>query len=70
MREQALREQTTMRAETERLRESRGRMIEYLGRIHNDLGALLAEAAQPAVEAERATEEPSVNGERVLDQEP
>jgi cell division septum initiation protein DivIVA len=49
-RQKALSEQLTMQAETERLRESRDRMLEYLGRIHTDLGALLAEAVQADVE--------------------
>jgi cell division septum initiation protein DivIVA len=39
-------QQSAMRSETERLRESRDRMLEYLGRIHSDLGELLAEAVQ------------------------
>jgi cell division septum initiation protein DivIVA len=47
-RQRALSEQAAMQAETDRLRESRGRMLEYLGRIHTDLGDLLAEATQPA----------------------
>ncbi|HEY7199530.1 MAG TPA: DivIVA domain-containing protein [Candidatus Dormibacteraeota bacterium] len=49
-RELALREKTAMQAETERLRESRARMLEYLGRIHSDLSSLLSEAAQADVE--------------------
>ena len=48
--EKAMSEQLTMQAETERLRESRDRMLEYLGRIHADLGELLAEAVQADVE--------------------
>jgi len=43
-------EQATMRTETERLRESRDRMLDYLGRIHSDLGELLAEAVQAEAE--------------------
>jgi len=39
-------EQAAMRSETERLRESRDRMLDYLGRIHSDLGELLSEAVQ------------------------
>jgi cell division septum initiation protein DivIVA len=39
-------EQSAMRSDTERLRESRDRMLDYLGRIHSDLGELLAEAVQ------------------------
>ncbi len=35
-----------MQAETHRLRESREQMLDYLGRIHSDLGELLAEAVQ------------------------
>jgi cell division septum initiation protein DivIVA len=48
--QKALSEQLTMQGETERLRESRDRMLEYLGRIHSDLGSLLAEAVQADVE--------------------
>ncbi|HEY4028057.1 MAG TPA: DivIVA domain-containing protein [Candidatus Dormibacteraeota bacterium] len=48
--QKAMSEQARMEAETERLRESRDRMLEYLGRIHTDLGALLAEAVQADVE--------------------
>jgi cell division septum initiation protein DivIVA len=43
-------EQSAMRAETERLRESRDHMLDYLGRIHSDLGELLAEAVQADAE--------------------
>ena len=43
-------EQSAMGAETERLRESRDRMLDYLGRIHADLGELLAEAVQADAE--------------------
>lgn len=46
MLEKAATDRTTMQAETERLRESRDRMLDYLGRIHSDLGELLAEAVQ------------------------
>lgn len=49
-RHKAMSDQAVMRAETERLRESRGRMLEYLGRIHTDLGELLSEAARADVE--------------------
>jgi DivIVA domain-containing protein len=48
--ERAAAEQTAMRSETERLRESRDRMLDYLGRIHSDLGELLAEAVQADAE--------------------
>jgi DivIVA domain-containing protein len=43
-------EQSAMRNETERLRESRDRMLDYLGRIHSDLGELLSEAVQADAE--------------------
>jgi cell division septum initiation protein DivIVA len=46
MRQKAISEQAVMQAETDRLRDSRERMLEYLGRIHEDLGVLLGEAAQ------------------------
>jgi cell division septum initiation protein DivIVA len=46
MRQKAESEQLVMQGETERLSESRDRMIDYLGRIHADLGELLAEAVQ------------------------
>jgi cell division septum initiation protein DivIVA len=49
-RQKAMTDQAIMRGETERLRESRGRMLEYLGRIHTDLGELLSEAARADVE--------------------
>jgi DivIVA domain-containing protein len=49
-RQKAMSEQATMQAETTRLRESRARMLDYLGRIHSDLGELLAEAVQADVE--------------------
>lgn len=42
----AMDEQSAMEAETERLRESRNRMLEYFGRLHSDLGELLAEASE------------------------
>lgn len=42
----AVDEQSAMEAETERLRESRNRMLEYFGRLHSDLGELLAEASE------------------------
>jgi len=48
--QQAAAEQSSMRAETERLRESRDHMLDYLGRIHSDLGELLAEAVQADAE--------------------
>ena len=53
-----------MQAETERLSESRDRMIDYLGRIHTDLGSLLeeavqADAAMSAGSAAPATSEPA-----------
>jgi DivIVA domain-containing protein len=44
--QRAAADQSVMREETERLRESRDRMLDYLGRIHSDLGELLAEAVQ------------------------
>jgi cell division septum initiation protein DivIVA len=50
MLQRAAAEQTTMRDETERLRESRDRMLDYLGRIHADLGELLSEAVQADAE--------------------
>jgi DivIVA domain-containing protein len=53
-RHRALAEQTAMRAETDRLGESRERMLEYLGRIHTDLGELLAEAVQADAEVPAA----------------
>jgi DivIVA domain-containing protein len=48
--EKAASDQTAMRLETERLRESRDRMLDYLGRIHSDLGELLAEAVHADAE--------------------
>jgi cell division septum initiation protein DivIVA len=51
--ERAETERAAMRTETERLRESRDRMLDYLGRIHSDLGELLAEAVR--ADAELAT---------------
>jgi peptidoglycan DL-endopeptidase RipA len=48
--QRAAAEQSAMQSETERLRESRDRMLDYLGRIHSDLGELLAEAVQADVE--------------------
>lgn len=48
--QRAAAEQSAMRSETERLRESRDRMLDYLGRIHSDLGELLAEAVQADAE--------------------
>lgn len=58
LRETARSEQMAMEAATERLRESRDRMIEYLSRIHADLVALLAEASSgPLAEAEIAPAE-------------
>jgi cell division septum initiation protein DivIVA len=45
IREKARHEQMAMQADTERLRESRDRMIEYLSRIHADLVTLLSEAS-------------------------
>jgi cell division septum initiation protein DivIVA len=55
-REQAMREQASMQSQTTRLRESRDQMLEYLGRIHSDLGELLAEAVQAEVELPAAEE--------------
>ena len=51
IRQQVIDEQSFMAAQTERLRESRDQMLDYLGRIHSNLGGLLAEAVQapPAV---------------------
>ncbi len=46
IREKASAEQMTMQAQTQRLRDSRDQMLDYLGRIHSDLGELLAEAVQ------------------------
>ena len=48
--QRAAAEQSAMRSDTERLRESRDRMLDYLGRIHSDLGELLAEAVQADAE--------------------
>ncbi len=45
IRQKASAEQMTMQAETQRLRDSRDRMLDYLSRIHSDLGELLAENA-------------------------
>lgn len=42
----AVDEQSVMEAETERLLEARNRMLEYFGRLHSDLGELLAEASE------------------------
>lgn len=42
----AMDQHSAMEAETERLRESRNRMLEYFGRLHSDLGELLAEASE------------------------
>jgi vacuolar-type H+-ATPase subunit H len=42
--ELAMSERMAMEAETARLRDSRDRMIEFLSRIHGDLGLVLAEA--------------------------
>src|SRR5262245_11905282 len=60
--ELAVTERAAMEAETARLRDSRDSMIEFLSRIHGDLGAVLAEAiasddgaAQAVVEAEPDT---------------
>ncbi len=44
----AVAERGAMEAETDRLRESRDRMVEFLSRIHSDLGGVLAEAVGPA----------------------
>jgi DivIVA domain-containing protein len=49
-RQQAMNEQAVMQADTERLQESRDRMLDYLGRIHSDLGSLLAEAVHADAE--------------------
>ena len=46
IRQQVVDEQSLMSAQTERLRQSRGQMLDYLGRIHSDLGVLLAEAVE------------------------
>jgi DivIVA domain-containing protein len=54
----AVAERSAMEAETERLRESRDRMVEFLSRIHGDLGSVLAEAVGPP-EGEAAVEEPA-----------
>lgn len=51
IREKARGDQMAMQAETERLRESRDRMIEYLSRIHADLVTLLAEASSGPIAA-------------------
>ena len=61
MLDRAATDRATMQAETERLRESRDRMLDYLGRIHSDLGELLAEAVQ--ADAELST---AVNGHLAL----
>lgn len=39
-------ERAEMEAETQRLRESRDHMVSYLGRIHSELGAVLAETVR------------------------
>jgi cell division septum initiation protein DivIVA len=54
----AVAERAAMEAETERLRESRDRMVEFLSRIHGDLGSVLAEAVGPP-EGELAVEDPA-----------
>jgi len=46
-----------MQSETERLRDSRDRMVEFLGRIHTDLGAVLAETLQAGGETAVMAEE-------------
>ncbi len=46
LRQQVIDEQSLMSAQTEQLRESRDQMLDYLGRIHSNLGTLLAEAAE------------------------
>lgn len=67
VRQKAISEQAALEAEGARLRESRGRMLGYLNRIHADLGALLAEASAGEPEGARwpaEREEPAaVSGE-------
>jgi hypothetical protein len=63
--QKAVQDQATMEAETGRLRESRDRMLEYLGRIHSDLGELLAEAVQADAELSARTD-----GEAAPEREP
>ena len=46
IRQQVVDEQSVMAAQTQRLRESRDQTLDYLGRIHSDLGGLLAEAVE------------------------
>lgn len=46
IRQQVVDEQSLMSAQTERLRQSRGQMLDYLSRIHSDLGVVLAEAVE------------------------
>jgi len=67
IRQQVIDEQSFMAAQTERLRESRDQMLDYLGRIHSNLGGLLAEAVQapsPVAEAPQdgAMVEPELEG--------
>ena len=61
MRDRAMSERAAMRAETERLREHRERMLDYLSRIHADLGGVLAEAV-PADAELRASEDEAADG--------
>jgi len=67
IRQQVIDEQSFMAAQTERLRESRDQMLDYLGRIHSNLGGLLAEAVEaPSAVAEAAQDgavaEPELEG--------
>lgn len=58
----AVAERGAMEVETERLRESRDHMVEFLSRIHSDLGGVLAEAvgaAEVELAAEHAAEQPA-----------
>lgn len=57
IRQQVIDEQSLMSAQTERLRQSRGQMLDYLGRIHSDLGVLLAEAIELPPEVAASHEE-------------
>ena len=57
IRQQVIDEQSLMSAQTERLRQSRAQMLDYLGRIHSDLGVLLAEAVEVPPEVVTTREE-------------
>lgn len=71
IRQQVIDEQSLMSAQTEQLRESRDQMLDYLGRIHSNLGALLAEAVEvPAATTEPVTEEAVAEADANLDEWP